>query len=73
VIEQTGFALGVQAFALSRAQLGALLKAGVITQEDFRRELDETILRLRDIFARHDDKLALGLVEAALGELLTEV
>ncbi|HWG86110.1 MAG TPA: hypothetical protein VNT60_11585 [Deinococcales bacterium] len=73
MIEQTGFALAVQAFALSRAQLRALLRAGVITPEDFRRELDSTILTLRDIFARHDDRLAVELVEAALGELLSEV
>ena len=73
MLEQTGFALAVQAFALSRAQLRVLLAKGILTPEEFRAELDETILRLRDIFARHEDRLGLEIVEAALGDLLSEV
>ena len=73
MLEQTGFALAVQSFALSRAQLSALLKQGVISREAFRAELDDSILRLRDIFARHGDTAAVALVDAALTELLSEV
>jgi hypothetical protein len=72
-LEHTAFAVAVQALALSRAQLRVLLRKGIITTDEFRTELDATILRVRDVFARHDDRIALELTEAALADLLSEV
>ena len=71
-LEHTAFAVAVQALALSRAQLTVLLRKGTITTDEFRTELDATILRVRDAFARHDDRIALELTEAALSDLLSE-
>jgi hypothetical protein len=72
-LEHTAFAVAVQALVLSRAQLTVLLRKGIITTDEFRGELDATILRVRDVFARHDDRIALELTEAALADLLSEV
>jgi hypothetical protein len=72
-LDQTAFGVALQALAISRAQLRLLMQKNIITHDEFRQELDQTILRLRDVFARTDDRLGLALTEAALADLLSEV